>query len=62
MRKTRHDLRWLGRGALGLAALGVVAAVGLRPGLAQNRAEFVPTFSTNARVKQQFGVPVVTIS
>lgn len=36
-------------------ALGALALCwGAQPGGAQTRAEFVPTFSTNARVKQQF--------
>ena len=47
---------WFGRSALTLAVAACVVGglAGHLPGLAQNRAEFVPTFSTNDRVKQQF--------
>lgn len=56
MQKARLKRRILGRSVIyTAAALCVVGMViGGRPSVAQNRAEFVPTFSTSPRVKQQF--------
>lgn len=54
MQKTRNS-RSFGRAAVYvLASLCAFGLADHRPGFAQNRAEFVPTFSTNSRVKLQF--------
>lgn len=55
MQRTHGNKRSFGRAAACvLASLCVLGVTDVRAGRAQNRAEFVPTFSTNARVKQQF--------